>query len=173
MNLYDSFKNKLEVGQRIECAVRDQLQKLLPDCTVFVTRQDDPIERFKYNLGDVVVHKDGHTILGIECKRGNTKLKSCWSMNGWSGVWNTPINRSSWKEYQKAFFPVYVINLQEFAHKVFVADVPTIKNSKFGLDMFVQGRWVHNIDSRGWTRYEDDVTLSVILMDILKKEGIC
>ena len=170
---YKNFDTNLKKGQKVEESVRDLSQKLLPDCKVFVTDQSDPIERIKYNLVDVVVQKDGHTVLGIECKRNRTKWGICYKLNGWSGNWNTPINVTSWDQYLQAQFPVYIINIQEFAKKAYMADLDTVKNSKFGVDWRVEGRDVHNIDSHTWKVYEGNFTLTDILSDIFRREGLC
>lgn len=173
MYSYKDFEGNLKKGQKVEESVRDLSQKMLPDCKVFVTDQSDPIERIKYNLVDVVVQKDGHTVLGIECKRNNKKMYASWKINGWSGDWNTPINKTSWDQYLQAQFPVYIINIQEFAKKAYMADLDTVKNSKFGPDQRVGVRDVYNIDSHTWKVYEGKFTLTDILSDIFRREGLC
>lgn len=63
------FEQNLVTGMRLECSVRDQLSRLLPDYTVRITDQDkDSLEREEFSLVDVIVLKGDHPVLGIECK---------------------------------------------------------------------------------------------------------
>ena len=171
----DNFKEKLVKGQYIEFAVADCLKTMLHDYRVINTRQDNEIDRYVYSLIDVVVMKDDHIVLGIECKRGKEKLQCCLNKNGWDGDYNTVINASSLHQYKEATFPVYVINFNEFCHKVLVADLPTLLNSPNDAGRYVKksGEIRYNIDSRKWMIYEGDIYLKDILLDILKKEKLC
>lgn len=171
----ENFRQKLVKGQQIEVSVQSHLQKMLPGYQVINTRQDNDIDRMIYSLIDVVVMKGDHILFGIECKLGTEKLRNCLKKNGWDGDYNTVINRSSLHQYKDATFPVYVININKFCHKVFVADLPTLLNSPNDAGRYVKtsGEIRYNIDSRSWTCYEGDVNLTDILSDILKKEKLC
>lgn len=169
------FKQKLASGQHIEYAVADHLQQLLPDCKVINTPQDNDIDRFIYSLVDVVVVRNDHILLGIECKYGREKLMNCLKRNGWDGDYNTVINASSLHKYKQATFPVYVMNFNSFCQKVLVADLPTVLNSPNdgGKNIKSSGEVRYNIDSRNWMIYSGDIHLKDILVDILKKEKLC
>lgn len=166
------FRHKLTEGKTVEEAVVKTLRTLLPDYEVINTVQDDPIERFKYSLIDVVVMKGDHIVFGIECKRGETKLQNCMTLNGWDGDYNTPLNNSSLMQYKDAYFPVWIININEFCHKAFAAPLDVVLKSPHdtGRNVKRSGEVIYNNDSRGWTVYEGDFKLSDILKDIIKKE---
>lgn len=178
MQLNDSFKNKLEVGQRIEKGVRIGLTRLLPDgYTAKVTDQDpDSPEREEYHLIDVVILQYGLPVLGIECKCTLTKLEHCWSICGWDPIYNTPLNDSSLRKYKESPFPYYLMNVQVWARRVYVCDQKTLFESRFDLGKKKKGSDVklYNVCAEKWMTYEgDDVRLLRILTDILKREGIC
>ena len=156
----------------VEEAVARRLQELLPDYQVINTIQDDPIQRYIYSLIDVVVMKGDHIVFGIECKRGEVKYQACLNRCGWDGDYNTPLNRSSLHKYKDAYFPVWVININEFCHKAFAAPLEVILQSPndAGMNTKRSGEVIYNIDSRGWNTYEDPFTLKDILEDIIKKE---
>lgn len=175
MDKYDNFKEKLVKGQQIEVGVKTQLERILPGSEVINTNQEfGSEERDIYHLCDVVVVKDGKTILGIECKRSTTKFHKCKQMNGWDGDYNTPLNSTSLRKYYQSEFPFYVLNINQFCHKVFTADIPTIMMSRRDKGMVKDsGVIIYNFDSSTWTCYEGDVNLSQVLTDILKKEKLC
>ena len=166
------FRHKLAVGKTVEEAVAKTLRTLLPGYEVINTDQSDPIERFKYSLVDVVVMKGDHVCFGIECKRGDTKLLNCKKQNGWDGDYNTPLNNSSLMKYKEAYFPVWIININEFCHKAFAAPLDVVLKSPHdtGKNVKWSGEVIYNNDSRGWTVYEGDFKLSDILKNIIKKE---
>ena len=166
------FVQKLTEGQRIELAVVDHLKELLPGYKVIHTPQDNDIDRYIYSLIDVVVVKDDHIVLGVECKYGKEKYQKCLQKNGWDGDYNTPLNRSSLHRYKEATFPVWVININEFCHKAFAADLKTILSSPndYGRNIKKSGEVIYNVDSRSWRRYEGDFDLTTILTDIIKEE---
>lgn len=166
------FVQKLTEGQKIELAVVDHLKKLLPGYKVIHTPQDNDIDRYIYSLIDVVVVKDDHIVLGVECKYGKEKYQKCLQKNGWDGDYNTPLNRSSLHRYKEATFPVWVININEFCHKAFAADLKTILSSPndYGRNIKKSGEVIYNVDSRSWRRYEGDFDLTTILTDIIKEE---
>jgi len=166
------FKHKLAEGQTVEEAVARTLRTLLPGYEVINTIQDDPVERWRYSLIDVVVMKGDDIVFGIECKRGEVKYEACLNRCGWDGDYNTPLNRSSLKKYKEASFPVWIININEFCHKAFAAPLDVVLQSPndAGRNVKRSGEWIYNNDSRGWTMYEGDFKLSDILKDIIKKE---
>ena len=166
------FEDYLMEGQKVEEAVVDQLTRLLPGYKIVHTPQDNDLDRYIYSLIDVVVMKDDRILFGIECKYGKEKLRNCKLVNGWDGDYNTPLNRSSLHKYKEAGFPVYILNINSWCHKVFVADLPTILNSPHdrGQNIKKSGEERYNIDSRTWMTYEGKISLSTILTDIIKKE---
>lgn len=170
-----NFEHNLVKGQQIEVYVKQWLKTLLPDCEVINTNQAlGSIERDKYHLCDVVVVKDGKTVLGIECKRSVKKYEKCLEHNGWDGDYNTPLNSSSLQKYKESEFPFYVLNINQFCHKIFIADIPTIINSPKDCSIRKKtGVVIYNIDSSTWKEYNGDVKLSEIIKDILKKEKLC
>ena len=168
------FEKNLKEGQKVEEAVRDHIEKMLPDCKVFISKQDDDLERMIYSLVDVVVMKDSKVVLGIECKLSRKKYRYCLRHNGWDGDWNTPLNNTSLRKYREARFPFYVVNINEFCHKAYAADIPTILGSRFGKEIRKKsGVLIENIDSHTWMVYEGKFSLTDILTDILKKEKLC
>lgn len=175
MTSNEEFLQKLTEGQKLEVAVVKALRRLLPGYKVIQTPQDNDIDRYIYSLIDVVVEKDDHILFGVECKYGKEKYQKCLQKNGWDGDYNTVINGSSLHKYKQATFPVWVINLNEFCHKAFAADLPTILNSPqdYGKNVKKSGEVRYNIDSRTWMVYEDKFTLTDILTDILRKEKLC
>ena len=166
------FKQKLEEGQVIEIAVRDHLQRLLPGYTIKNVDQDkDSLEREEFSLVDVVVLKGDHPVLGIECKRSETKFRKCLQINGWDGDYNTPLNNTSLRKYKESQFPFWVININQFCHKAFAANLDTILTSRHDSGQRKpSGVIIYNLDSSTWMTYEDDFKLSTILEDIIKKE---
>ena len=166
------FTHNLTEGKKVEEAVVKVLQGLLPGYEVINTVQDDPIERFKYSLIDVVVMKGDHICFGIECKRSEVKYEACLNRCGWDGDYNTPLNHSSLMQYKDAYFPVWIVNINEFCHKAFAAPLPVVLKSPndAGKNVKRSGEVIYNNDSRGWTVYEGDFKLSDILKDIIKKE---
>lgn len=173
---YDSnFKQKLVKGQQIEVSVKEHLKKMLPDCEVINTNQEfGSEERDIYHLCDVVVVKDGKTILGIECKRSTTKFLKCKEMNGWDGDYNTPLNSTSLRKYYQSEFPFYVMNINQFCHKIFTADISTILMSRRDKGITKNsGVVIYNYDSSSWTCYDGKIGLNQVLTDILKKEKLC
>lgn len=173
---YDSnFREKLAKGQQIEVSVKSHLERLLPGCEVINTNQEFGSEdRDTYHLCDVVVVKEGKTILGIECKRSTTKFQKCKQMNGWDGDYNTPLNSSSLRKYEESEFPFYVMNINQFCHKIFTADLMTILFSNRDKGMVKDsGVIIYNFDSTTWNQYEGNVGLDQVLTDILKKEKLC
>lgn len=168
----DGFLQKLTEGQKLEQAVVITLKKLLPDYQVVHTPQDNDIDRYIYSLIDVVVEKDGRILFGIECKYGKEKLRNCLAVNGWDGDYNTVINQSSLHKYKEAYFPVYVLNYNQFCHKVFTADLKTLLGSPNDAGKYVKksGEIRYNVDSRSWNTYEGKLDMTDILSDIIKKE---
>lgn len=167
-----SFKKNLAEGQLIENAVKNHLQKLLPDYTIKCVDQDNSsLEREEFSLVDVVVLKGDHPVLGIECKRSETKYIKCDQINGWDGDYNTPLNNTSLRKYKESQFPFWVININEFCHKAFAANLDTILNSRHDQGhRKPSGVIIYNMDSSTWKTYEDDFNLTDILTDIIKKE---
>lgn len=170
-----NFEHNLVKGQQIEAYVKLWLKRLLPDCEVINTNQEyGSKERDTYHLCDVVVVRDNITILGIECKWSCKKYEQCLDHNGWDGDYNTPLNSSSLQKYKESEFPFYVLNINNFCHKIFTADIPTILSSPKDCSIRKKtGVVIYNIDSRNWTEYDGDVKLSEIIKDILKKEKLC
>lgn len=166
------FKDYLNEGQKVEEAVVDQLTRLLPGYKIVHTPQDNDLDRYIYSLIDVVVMKGDRILFGIECKYGEQKYQRCLQKNGWDGDYNTPLNRSSLHKYKEAGYPVYLININRWCHKVFVADLPTILKSPndAGKNVKVSGEVIYNVDSRTWMTYEGKINLSSIIKDIIKKE---
>ena len=169
------FNETLKEGQVLEEAVVRKLRELLPDYDVVHTVQDNEIDRYRYSLIDVVVSFGDHILFGIECKIGFEKYLSCQVQNGWDGDYNTPINDSSLKKYKEAQFPVYLLNINTWCHRAFWADLKTILFSPndAGKNHKKSGVIIYNVDSRGWKGYEGSFTLTTILKDIMKKEGLC
>lgn len=169
------FNQKLGKGQVIERGVVKLLHSMMPDCDIKNTNQEwGSAERDEYNLCDCVVIRDGKTILGIECKRSAQKFLKCKEFNGWDGDFNTPLNNTSIKKYEESDFPFYVLNINEFCHKAFAADIKTI--SKSNHDKGIRkpsGVVIYNYDSSDWMVYEETFTVRQILSDIMKKEGLC
>lgn len=162
-------------GKVVEKAVVKILTGLLPQYTTRITDQDpDSLERIEFSLVDVVVLDGYHPLLGIECKRGLEKYNACLNRCGWDGDYNTPLNGSSLHQYKEAQFPVWVININQWCHKAFAADIHTILKSPndAGMNTKRSGEIIYNNDSRGWSVYEGDFTLKQILIDIIKKEGL-
>lgn len=160
----------------MEEAVKSRLTSLLPGYEVRVTDQDrSSLERYIYSLVDVIVLKDGSPVLGVECKMGETKYESCKNRNGWDGDFNTPLNNTSLKEYKEAEFPVYVVNINTFCHRAFAADIPTILASPndAGKNQKGSGVIIYNVDSSKWLSWYGNFTLSDILTDIVRREGLC
>lgn len=174
MTSNEDFLQKLTEGQKLEEDVVDELQRLLPGYKVFQTPQDNEIDRYIYKLIDVVVEKDDHILFGIECKYGKEKLRNCKDVNGWDGDYNTVLNRHSLHNYKEAYFPVYILNYNEFCDKAFTADLPTILKSGNDAGRYVKssGEVRYNVDSRTWNTY-DGLDLTRILTDILRKEKLC
>lgn len=177
MNLTDSFSDKLKEGKVIEDAVYATLDQILPEhYSVKMTDQSPGAkERKLYNLVDVVVFYKKCPIVGIECKYSETPFRYCQKINGWSPDLNTPINDTSLRKYRLSNFPYYVLNVNKFAHKILVADSHTLFNSRFSRpqakpDSLTTVIW--NICGETWDIYEDDVKLSDILKDILRKVGV-
>ena len=172
MDKNDPFLQKLSEGQFIEKAVRDRLQELLPEYTVRCTDQDTKsLEREEFSLVDVIVLKGDHPVLGIECKRSETKFRKCMEINGWDGDYNTPLNNTSLRKYKESQFPFWVININQFCHKAFAADLDTILKSRHDYGQKKKsGVIIYNIDSSTWMTYEDRFTLTDILSDIIRKE---
>lgn len=171
------FLQNLTKGKLVEDAVVIHLQELLPDYKVINTPQsmEDEIDRIKYSLIDVVVlNRYGWPVLGIECKRTLEKYNACKNICGWDGDYNTPLNRSSLRKYKEANFPVWIININEFCHKVLVAPLQVILASPndAGRNMKWSGEVIYNVDSRSWNIYEGDFTLKDILADIIRKMGL-
>lgn len=166
------FRHKLTEGQKVEVAVAKTLKTLLPGYEVINTIQDDPVERWKYSLIDVVVMNGENIVFGIECKRSEVKYEACLNRCGWDGDYNTPLNRSSFRKYKEAGFPVWIVNINQFCHKAFAAPLDVILQSPndAGQNNKMSGEVIYNVDSRGWTVYEGDFVLSDILKDIIKKE---
>lgn len=172
MDKNDPFLQKLSEGQFIEKAVRDRLQDLLPGYTVRCTDQDTrSLEREEFFLVDVIVLKGDHPVLGIECKRSETKFRKCMEINGWDGDYNTPLNNTSLRKYKESQFPFWVININQFCHKAFAADLDTILKSRHDYGQKKKsGVIIYNIDSSTWMTYEDKFKLTDILSDIIRKE---
>lgn len=170
----ECFLQNLTEGQQLELDVVKELQKLLPGYRVFQTPQDNEIDRYIYSLIDVIVEKGDHIVFGIECKYGKEKLRNCQVVNGWDGDYNTVLNRSSLHKYKDAYFPVWVMNYNEFCNKVFTADLPTVLKSPNDAGKYVKssGDVRYNVDSRTWNIY-DGLDLTNILTDIIKKEKLC
>lgn len=166
------FKHKLTEGKKVEEAVVKVLQRLLPGYEVINTVQDDRVQRYKYSLIDVVVMQGEHICFGIECKRSEVKYEACLNRCGWDGDYNTPLNHSSLMAYKDAYFPVWIININEFCHKAFAAPLDVVLKSPndAGMNVKRSGEVIYNNDSRGWNRYEGEFTLADILEDIIKKE---
>ena len=169
------FREKLEQGQLIEYSVKEHLQELLPHCEVINTNQEkDSPERDIYHLCDVVVIDNGKPILGIECKRSQTKFLKCRELNGWDGDYNTPLNSTSIRKYMDSEFPFYVLNINQFCHRIFTADIITIMLSRRDRGQVKDsGVIIYNYDSSTWTCYEGKVGLDLVLTDILKREKLC
>lgn len=172
MERNSSFSHKLAEGQVIELAVRSHLQKLLPGYTIKCVDQDNKsLEREEFSLVDVVVLKGDHPVLGIECKRSETKFRKCLEINGWDGDYNTPLNNTSLRKYKESQFPFYVININQFCHKAFAANLDTILHSRHDSGQVKpSGVIIYNLDSSSWMVYEDEFKLTDILSDIIKKE---
>lgn len=172
MESNSSFTQHLVEGQLIEVAVRKQLQRLLPGYTVKCTDQTHlSKERDEYSLVDVVVLKDDKPVLGVECKRSETKFRKCDQINGWDGDYNTPLNNTSLRKYKESQFPFYVININQFCHKAFAANIDTILHSRHDQGQRKpSGVIIWNLDSSTWMVYEGEFKLSDILTDIIKKE---
>lgn len=170
-----NFNDNLNEGRRLEESVKTHLSLLLPSFDVQVTDQTDQIERIKWSLVDVVVKKDGHPVLGVECKLSETKYEACMARNGWDGDFNTPLNDSSLREYKKSPFPFYVVNINTWCHRAFAADIPTILSSPndAGMNRKKSGVVIYNIDSSSWMSWEGDFKVTDILSDIIRKEGLC
>lgn len=175
MQKNDSFRSKLVNGQLLEVSVVDHLQRLLPGYTVRSTNQDhSSLEREEFSLVDVIVLKGDHPLLGIECKRSSTKFRKCREINGWDGDFNTPLNNTSLRKYKESQFPFYVLNINQFCHRVFTADIDTILKSRHDMGQVKEsGVIIYNIDSSTWNCYEGNVKLDTVLLDILKKERLC
>lgn len=171
------FEKNLKEGRRLEEAVKNCLKKRLIGYEVSVTNQGkDSPERETYSLVDVIVREwDGRPVLGVECKLSETKYEACMNRNGWDGDVNTPLNNTSLHEYKKASFPFYIVNINTWCKRAFAADIPTILNSPndAGRNVKKSGVIIYNIDSSSWMSWEGDFTITDILTDILKKEGIC
>lgn len=170
------FEQNLVTGKRLECSVREQLSRLLPNYTIRITDQDkDSLEREEFSLVDVIVLKGDHPVLGIECKWGDVKLNNCLTVNGWDGDYNTPLNNTSLRKYKEAQFPVYLINVNHWCHKAFAADLPTILKSPNDAGKYVKKSGVirYNVCSKSWMVYEDKWSVKTILTDILRKEKLC
>lgn len=172
MERKSSFSQKLAEGQIIEAAVKSHLQRLLPGYTIKnVDQNKDSLEREEFSLVDVVVMKGDHPVLGIECKRSETKFRKCLEINGWDGDYNTPLNNTSLRKYKESQFPFWVININQFCHKAFAAKLDTILTSRHDSGQRKpSGVIIYNLDSSTWMTYEDDFKLSTILEDIIKKE---
>lgn len=170
----DTFRSKLANGQLFEASVVRHLQELLPRYTVRGTIQDpDSLEREEFSLVDVIVLQGDRPILGIECKRSSTKFRKCLQINGWDGDYNTPLNNTSLRKYKESQFPFYVININQFCHKAFAADIDTILRSRHDNGQKKpSGVVIWNLDSSGWMVYEGEFKLTDILKDIIKKERI-
>lgn len=169
------FLQNLTKGKLVEEAVVKQLQEIIPEYRVINTPQDNEIDRIKYSLIDVVVlDRTGVPVLGIECKRTLEKYQACKNICGWDGDYNTPLNGSSLKKYREARFPVWIININEFCHKVLVAPIQVVLASPndAGRNMKWSGDVIYNVDSRTWNIYEGDFSLSDILIDIIRKMGL-
>lgn len=167
-----TFRQKLEEGQLIEAAVKSHLQRLLPGYTIKnVDQEQSSLEREEFSLVDVIVLKGDHPVLGIECKRSETKFRKCLEINGWDGDYNTPLNNTSLRKYKESQFPFYVININQFCHKAFAANLDTILHSRHDQGQRKpSGVIIWNLDSSTWMVYEDDFKLTDILSDIIKKE---
>ena len=170
----DTFRSKLANGQLFEASVVRHLQELLPQYTVRGTIQDrDSLEREEFSLVDVIVLQGDHPVLGIECKRSSTKFRKCLQINGWDGDYNTPLNNTSLRKYKESQFPFYVININQFCHKAFAADIDTILRSRHDNGQKKpSGVVIWNLDSSNWMVYEGEFKLTDILKDIIKKERI-
>lgn len=168
----DTFKSKLANGQLFEVSVVRHLQALLPQFKVRTTNQEsDSLEREEFSLVDVVVLDGNHPVLGIECKRSSTKFRKCLQINGWDGDYNTPLNNTSLRKYKESQFPFYVININQFCHKAFAADIKTILQSRHDQGQVKpSGVIIYNLDSSNWMVYEGEFKLTDILKDIIKKE---
>lgn len=176
MTLNDSFEDKLKVGQKVEKGIIDLLTKLLPPgYTVLNTDQTrGSVQREDYSLIDVVILKDKNPVLGIECKRTQTELRNSWKMNNWSPLHNTVINGSSLRKYQEADFPYWIINVQEWAHRVYAAHKNMVLSSRCGPKIYKKtGGYMLNICTETWYEYKGEVKMKKVLEDILKKEKIC
>lgn len=169
-----SFERNLTCGRQVEEAVRKWLTELLPDYDVFISDQEDPIERIEWSCIDVIVAVGHRPVLGIECKLGQEKYQACKNRCGWDGDYNTPLNRSSLHRYKEARFPVWVININKWCHKGFTAPLPVILASPndAGQNTKRSGEVIYNVDSSNWNTYEGDFTLKDILKDIIKKEQL-
>lgn len=168
------FSKNLSEGQLIEVNVVKQLQHLCPGCEIKNTNQDKGAEeRDIYHLCDVVIIKDGKTVLGIECKRSMEKFYSCEEKYGWDGDYNTPLNNTSIRKYRDAEFPFYILNINQFCHKIFTADIMTVLKSRSACVRKDNGVIIYNYDSTNWNEYSGNVHLSEVLQDILKKEKLC
>lgn len=173
------FEKNLKEGRRLEEAVKNCLKKKLIGYEVSVTDQEkDSPEREMYSCVDVIVRDfwdGGRPVLGVECKLSETKYEACKNRNGWDGDVNTPLNNTSLHRYKKASFPFYVVNINTWCHRAFAADIPTILDSPndAGRNVKKSGVIIYNIDSSSWMSWEGEFTITDILTDILKKEGIC
>ena len=175
MENYCDFRSKLEKGQLIESGVCHILSRIFPDCVVKNTQQEfGSKDRDDYKLCDCVVIRNGVTILGIECKRSKEKFRKCMEFNGWDGDYNTPLNNTSIRKYKESDFPFYVLNVNEFCHKVFAADIHTIMKSRHDNGQKKpSGTIIYNFDSSSWMTYTGDFKIQDVLTDIARKEGLC
>lgn len=175
MKVTDSFVKKLENGQVVEQAICKHLRTLLPDCEVRITEQSfGASDRDRYSLVDVIVLKDNQPILGIESKRSSTPFRKCKDFCGWESRYNTPLNNTSIRKYQESTFPFYILNINQFAHMAFTADIHTILESDHDLGQKKpSGVIIYNYNSSSWMTYRGQFKLTQILQDILKKENIC
>lgn len=175
MQYGDNFKQKLAKGQLIEVSVMNHLTRLLPDCKVINTNQEwGSQERDIYHLCDVVVERDGKPVLGIECKRSIHKFNKCMEICGWDGDWNTPLNSTSLKKYQESEFPFYILNINQFCHRIFTADIDLINQSTHDKGKVKpSGVIIYNFDSSNWNCYQGNIGIDQVLTDIIKKEKLC
>lgn len=175
MQINKDFRCKLSFGQIIEQAVTKKLTDLCPNYRVKNTEQEfGSQDRKDFNLVDVVViDEQNKPILGIECKRSATPYRLCYDKNGWKPEDNTPLNKSSLKHYEGAGFPFYVINFNQFAKTILVAELKKVLTTEHDRgNVKPSGETIYNFNCSDWTHYYN-TGLKEILTDILIKHKLC
>lgn len=157
------FYEKLEKGQKLEKSVFETIKELGYEVIMTDQRPGSP-ERQKYHLCDVVILD---RLWGIECKLSTEKYKKCKEHNGWDGDFNTPLNESSIMEYNRADFPIYLLNINVFCRKAFWIKVSDLPKCRHDMGIKKGGERVINYDSSSWNSYEGDFNIRDIIKDIL------